>query len=92
MFRIFVQLLGGKKKTWSAVVDHAKECVVDDNKLYAFQKHEHDVILVFDSIYRVTGAFFAGHFRHLDQFNPSQMVTAQISFPSFRKKSKMDSI
>jgi len=46
------------KKSWLAITDHAKTCVVDDYKLYSYYSQELQIGLLFNSIYILVGVTF----------------------------------
>ncbi|KAK4750926.1 hypothetical protein SAY87_004408 [Trapa incisa] len=66
-------------KTWEAIVEHANNCVVDDDKLYGYNQTPHDKHgLLFNSVYRVIGATFDGRFVvPLDKLTADQKVLVQ---------------
>ncbi|KAI4364659.1 hypothetical protein MLD38_020718 [Melastoma candidum] len=51
---------GVSAKSWNAITNHAKDCVVDDSKLYTCNFVSENVVLFFNSIYRAVGASFGG--------------------------------
>ncbi|CAJ1869019.1 unnamed protein product [Sphenostylis stenocarpa] len=46
------------KKSWLAITDHAKTCVIDDYKLYSYHSLELQIGLLFNSIYILVGVTF----------------------------------
>lgn len=46
------------KKSWLAITDHAKTCVIDDYKLYGYHSQEPEMGLLFNSIYILVGVTF----------------------------------
>ncbi|XP_054800120.1 calmodulin-binding protein 60 B-like isoform X2 [Prosopis cineraria] len=47
-------------KSWVAITEHAKECVIDDYNLYMYHAAEQPVGLLFNSIYILVGVTFDG--------------------------------
>ena len=75
-----MQILGTvSNKIWNAIVNHAMNCVIDDNRLFVFQRHNLDVGVVFNAIHKVVGAFFNGQYLPLDALSPSQKVQFKVS-------------
>ncbi|XP_027932794.1 calmodulin-binding protein 60 D-like [Vigna unguiculata] len=52
------KMLDIPKKSWLAITDHAKTCVVDDYKLYSYYSQELQIGLLFNSIYILVGVTF----------------------------------
>ncbi|EXC08082.1 hypothetical protein L484_000923 [Morus notabilis] len=69
-------LNGISNRTWNAIIEHAI-CFVNDNKLYAYQRPEQDVIIYFNSILKVEGANFNGQFCPVNAFTPSQKALVE---------------
>lgn len=73
-----MQILNGiSNRTWNAIIEHAI-CFVNDNKLYAYQRPEQDIIIYFNSILKVEGANFNGQFCPVNAFTPSQKVPFRV--------------
>ncbi|CAK9139889.1 unnamed protein product [Ilex paraguariensis] len=67
-------ILGGgvSDKTWTTIIGHAADCIVDDDKLYMYRAAER-VVLVFNSIFKVVGATFdSQNYQSLDKLNNIQ--------------------
>ncbi|GAU11436.1 hypothetical protein TSUD_344270, partial [Trifolium subterraneum] len=43
------------KKSWFAIIEHAKKCVVDDYKLYSYVANGQQIALIFNAIYELVG-------------------------------------
>ncbi|KAK7379188.1 hypothetical protein VNO80_04641 [Phaseolus coccineus] len=53
------KMLGSiRKKSWLAITEHAKTCVIDDYKLYSYHSEEQQISLLFNSIYVLVGVTF----------------------------------
>ncbi|XP_020211078.1 calmodulin-binding protein 60 D isoform X2 [Cajanus cajan] len=46
------------RKSWLAITEHAKTCVIDDYKLYSYHSEELQIGLLFNSIYILVGVTF----------------------------------
>ncbi|KDP23415.1 hypothetical protein JCGZ_23248 [Jatropha curcas] len=72
-------MLGGgiSKKTWDTIIEHANDCVVDD-QLYAYYECEQTFGLLFNSVYKVIGVTFDGQiYEPLDKLAPHQKVLVE---------------
>jgi hypothetical protein len=45
------------KKSWLAIIEHAKSCVVDDYKLYRYLISG-QIMLIFNAVYKLVGVTF----------------------------------
>ncbi|KAJ1385607.1 hypothetical protein SESBI_41571 [Sesbania bispinosa] len=48
------------KRSWLAIIEHAKTCVIDDDKPYVYRTAEQPIGLLFNSIYVLVGVTFDG--------------------------------
>lgn len=77
-FAVEMQIFGGiSERNWKTIIGHAMNCVVDDNKVYAYQRPGQGVSLLLNSIYMVIGAIFDNQYSSLDELTPSQKVCFQ---------------
>lgn len=75
LLRKCLQIIGGiSERNWNTIIRHAMDCVVDDNKLYAYHQAGQGVSLFLNSIYKVVGAMFDGHYCTVEELTPSQKV------------------
>ncbi|XP_045796708.1 protein SAR DEFICIENT 1-like isoform X2 [Trifolium pratense] len=42
-------------KSWLAIIEHAKNCIVDDYKLYSYLANGQQIALIFNAIYKLVG-------------------------------------
>ncbi|KAF9607204.1 hypothetical protein IFM89_033411 [Coptis chinensis] len=64
---------GMSNKTWETIVQHASSCILD-NKRYVYYNSGRQVQLMFDSVYRLLGATFAGEiYKSLESLTATQM-------------------
>lgn len=77
-----LQILGSgvPSKTWEAIIEHANNCIVDDDKLYGYNQAPYEPGLLFNSVYKVVGATFDGQ-----SVTPLDKLTAdqKVSFVTF---------
>ncbi|TKY52289.1 Calmodulin-binding protein 60 G [Spatholobus suberectus] len=48
------------KRSWIAIIEHAKTCVIDDNETFVYHSAEQSIGLLFNSIYVLVGVTFDG--------------------------------
>ncbi|KAJ1383485.1 hypothetical protein SESBI_43318 [Sesbania bispinosa] len=61
------------KRSWLAIIEHAKTCVIDDDKPYVYRTAEQPVGLLFNSIYVLVGVTFDGqNYCSPDILNPNE--------------------
>lgn len=75
-FALQVKEIGNiRKKSWSAIIEHAKSCVIDDYKLYSYHTIEQPIALLFNSIYELVAVTFDGqNYYSPDTLTPSHKV------------------
>ena len=62
-------------KSWAAITEHAKACVIDDYNLYIYHTAEQPVGLLFNSVYMLVGVIFDGHnYCSPDTLTPNEKV------------------
>ncbi|XP_050381386.1 calmodulin-binding protein 60 B-like isoform X2 [Argentina anserina] len=75
-------------KMWDTIMEHALTCVIDEQKLYAYQRP--NATLLFDSIYKLVGAIIEEQFCPLDQLTPSQKVMVEnLKLQAYRNEANM---
>ncbi|XP_061371933.1 calmodulin-binding protein 60 B-like [Gastrolobium bilobum] len=62
-----------QKKSWLAITEHAKACVIDDYKLYGYHTAEQPIGLLFNCIYVVVGVTFDGQ----DYYSPDALTPSE---------------
>ncbi|RDX91576.1 Calmodulin-binding protein 60 B, partial [Mucuna pruriens] len=61
------------KRSWIAIIEHAKTCVIDDDKTFVYHTAEQSTSLFFNSIYVLLGVTFDGqNYRSLDTLTPGE--------------------
>ncbi|OWM62910.1 hypothetical protein CDL15_Pgr020204 [Punica granatum] len=69
---------GIPSKTWESIIEHANNCVVDDNNFYGYNQTLKKQGLLFNSVYKVVAATFDGQFYSpLDKLTSHQKVLVQ---------------
>ncbi|XP_072983502.1 protein SAR DEFICIENT 1-like isoform X2 [Typha latifolia] len=79
---------GMSNKMWDATSAHARECILDANKIYSYCR-EQGVMLLFNCIYELIGVIIGGKCCHLDELTASQKALVNklqqdaYNFPDF---------
>ncbi|KAL1312944.1 hypothetical protein HN51_039521 [Arachis hypogaea] len=59
-------------KSWTAIMNHAKTCVINDHKLYSYRATQQPIVLLFNSIYILVGVLNGQNYCLPDALTPKE--------------------